>query len=216
MTLTLPTALWVFIQSCCEMYNIDESHGLLHAQNTAIWATKLMAISPDEQAISPDEERMIIYGAALHDMCDAKYTDVKSAGAHIHNWLIEQNWTNQDATALIAIIQTISYSKLKKILKVNPLDANPAYPDHGRWQRAYHIIRHADLLEGYSVRRCMLYTQHSQPGKSMEDYWEIVTEVFQRRILLYVSDGWIFLPQAKIYAKVLDQEARNALDNHLD
>jgi hypothetical protein len=209
----LPVALQAFIQSCCELYSIDESHGLLHAQNTVKWTVKLMA---DEQVeVSPAEERMTIYGAALHDMCDAKYTDVQAAGAHIYTWLLCQNWTESDATALIAIIQSTSYSKLKNILAVKPLQENPGYPDHGQWQRVYHLIRHADLLEGYNVRRCMLYTLHSQPGKSMDEYWRLVTAVFQTRVLRYVSDGWIFLPKARIYAEALDQEARQALDQRI-
>ena len=202
-------ALTRFINDCCVRYSIDESHGLLHALNTMNWAEKLLAA---EDNVSPDERRMALYGAALHDMCDAKYTDIQEAGDVICAWLTrERGWTATDAAALIRIIQSTSYSKLKLVLQVDPRGEGAPYPDHGRWQRAFHIIRHADLLEGYSVRRCMLYTRHRLPQVSEDDYWPIVNEVFQQRVLRYVSDGWLYLPQAVVYAAELDRIARQDL-----
>ena len=204
--------LFDFVAECVTRYGMDESHGLLHAKNTAQWAERLLTA---EENVTPDERRMAIYAAALHDMCDAKYTDVYQAGLVIQEWLIGEGWAAHEAAALIAIIQSTSYTKLKHGFKVDPQAGPAAYPQHGPWQRAYHIVRHADLLEGYVVRRCMLYTQHSQPGLPLAAYWAIVKGVFENRVLRYVSDGWIFLPQALPFAGELDAIARQDLEKEI-
>ena len=181
--------VYSYIDECCKKYNIDESHGLKHSIDTVAWAKLLIDA---EQSCAPSE-RMILYSAALHDMCDAKYRNPKEASEEIRNGLIDsEKWSAETATALVNIIMTMSYSKLKASM----LDGKPVYPNHGSWQRAYHIARHADLLEGYKVRRCMLYTKHRLPQENSTAYWPIVREVFYNRVLNYVSDGWIFLPKA--------------------
>jgi len=195
-----------FIEECCERYTIDESHGLRHAKDTVAWAEKLIA---EEGVVDPVERRMILWSAALHDMCDAKYTNPVEAAEDIRKWLIACKWSAFEAETLIRIILSTSYSKLKTQWKAT---GECPYPDHGIFTRAYHIVRHADLLEGYSVRRCMLYTRHRLPGKTEEDYWTLVKEVFHNRVLQYVTDGWLFLPAAIRYAVELDKIARIDLE----
>jgi hypothetical protein len=85
------------------------------------------------------------------------------------------------------------------------------FPNHGKWQRAYHVARHADLLEGYIVARCVLYNIHLFPEKSMDDHWKRADELFQERVFTYISEGWIFLPGALAMASTLEQEARRCL-----
>lgn len=198
--------LYAFIERCCIEQNIDESHGMKHAKACMVWAEKLLA---EEKDVSDDERNLAIYGAALHDMCDKKYTDVLSATQNIHRWLTSQGWSNELADALVRIISSTSYSKLKQAM----VDGKPTYPDMGKWTRAYHIVRHADLLDGYLVGRCYLYTKHIKPEISDEQCWEIVEDLFKIRMFKYVDDGWIFMPLAIEYAQQLDIRARwNFLD----
>jgi hypothetical protein len=200
--------LFTYIDECCKKHNIDESHGLKHAIDTVEWAKRLIAAELSYVFIM--EERMILYCAALHDMCDAKYRDPDEASEEIRNWLINsEKWVPKMATDLVNIIMSMSYSKLKARM----IDKKPNYPDHGLWQRAYHIVRHADLLEGYKVRRCMLYTKHRLPQEDPNTYWPIVREVFETRIFKYVSDGWIFLPKAIELSVDLHRQAMLDLDN---
>jgi len=162
------------------------------------WVEKLA------ENVSDEELKMATYSAALHDMCDKKYTEQASAAKHIHDWLLGQGWSNEEADALIAIITTMSYTWLKNRF----LAGSERFPDHGKWSNAYHLARHADLLDAYIVGRCFLYTKHIQPDISLEKCWEIVEELFEKRVFKYVSDGWIFLPLAKIYAEDLEVTAR--------
>ncbi len=202
--------VYSFIAESCKKYDIDESHGLKHSIDTVEWARQLIAA--ETTYMYPAEERMILYCAALHDMCDPKYRNTDEACEEIRTWLItREKWFSENANALVNIITTMSYSKLK--LKAQQNNGTPIYPEHGPWQRAYHIARHADLLEGYKVRRCMLYTQHRLPEENPLAYWPIVRELFENRVLNYVRDGWIFLPKAIELAAPLHQKAIADLAN---
>jgi exopolyphosphatase/pppGpp-phosphohydrolase len=194
-------ALFDFVKYNCDTYGIDESHGLKHAMGTVTWAERLMAGQSD---ISDDERLVIIYAAALHDMCDSKYRDSYDvACAEIRAWLLTQGFAEDLVSALIAIITTMSYSKLKRLAT--------GYPDHGFWTRAYHIVRHADLLEGYKVVRCYLYSLRRLPGASEDELWLETEKLFNERVFKYVSDGWLFLPAALAYIPELEREARRCL-----
>lgn len=195
--------LFIFIEHMCQKYNIDESHGIKHAKGTMLRAKQILSTLID---VTADEERMALYSAALHDMCDHKYTDVERSSKEIHTWLLGQCWNPEEAVALIKIITSMSYSKLK-----SSFASGQTFPDHGSWQRAYHVARHADLLEGYIVARCVLYNKHIHPTKSEEEHWLRAEELFKTRVFKYVSDGWIFLPGALEQVKGLEEEAHRCL-----
>lgn len=192
--------LYAFIENCCQKNFIDESHGLKHAKSCVAWVEKLL----EKQTVSDDERTMAIYSAALHDMCDKKYTEPVAASATIHAWLLHEGWTPEMADALIAIINTMSYSMLKK----KALSGETVFPDHGKWQNAYHLARHADLLDAYRVGRCFLYTQHILPNITVDECWKTVEELFEARVFRYVSDGWITMPLAMKFAAELELQAR--------
>ena len=192
--------LFEFIQEMCERYSIDESHGLKHAIGTMKRADKILEQLDD---ISDDERRIALYAAALHDTCDHKYTDVEVASTQIREWLLlKQGWSVNHTDAILNIVTTMSYSQVK---------TNMRYPDHGPWQRAYHVARHADLLEGYIVARCVLYDRHIHPERSEDAHWLRAEELFRERVFTYVSEGWIFMPEALKEVPRLEAEAIRCL-----
>lgn len=197
--------LFDFIEYMCEKHQIDESHGLKHAKGTFLKAQEIIDSMPD---LSESEKKVALHSAALHDMCDSKYTKVDLASRQIMTWLIDAGWIEEETDAVIAIITSMSYSKLKASSKGGP----PVYPELGKWQRAYHIARHADLLEGYIVARCFLYNVKLHPSKTDEEHWEYVKEIFNNRVLLYVTDGWITLPAALQIVPDLEKEAIRCLE----
>jgi len=198
-------SLIAFIEKQCAKYNIDESHGLKHALGTISRAQDILELL---EVVSDEERKMTIYASALHDMCDSKYTSTKEASDEIRDFLLGEGWTREDADSLIGIINTMSYSKLKA-LNADVLASNGEliFPCHGKWQRAYHVARHADLLEAYIVARCVLYSMHIEPEKSEDEWWAIATELFRVRVFKYVSDGWISIPGTEEMAFVLEKEA---------
>jgi hypothetical protein len=137
-------------------------------------------------------------------MCDKKYTIPEVASKKIHEWLLLQDWSLEMADTLISIINNMSYS----LLKGRANGGEPVFPDYGKWQRSYHLARHADLLDGYLVGRCFIYTKHVQPTISDIDCWNTVEEIFYNRVFNYVSDGWITLPLAIQYSSYLEHDAK--------
>jgi hypothetical protein len=192
--------VYEFIEKCCAEQGIDDSHGLIHSKHTVEWAELLL----DSLEVDEDERKFVMYGAALHDMCDSKYIEVKKGQAKIFHWLIDTGWNPTIADALIQVIGSTSYTKLKQAR----INGEIVYPYHGKWQRAYHIIRHADLLDAYKVERCMLYNMHIHPEMSSEDAWKVVSTLFENRVFKYVSDGWLFYQKALELVPELEKKAR--------
>jgi hypothetical protein len=198
-------ALWEFIKQCIDEQGIDESHGLTHARSCVEWVKILYK---DAHDVTDEELKLAIYAAALHDMCDKKYTDVDKGLNKIREWLLRQGWSLELSDALINIINTTSYSKLKK----NMIDGRIVFPDHGIYNRVYHIVRHADLLDAYKVERCYLYQKHIVPAISDEECWAKVRALFDSRVLPYVCEGWISLPAAVKIAKELELGALKCIE----
>ena len=112
------------------------------------------------------------------------------------------------AKAVIDIITTMSYSKLKAASQ----GSTPTFPEHGRWQRAYHVARHADLLEAYIVARCFLYNKELHPTKTEDEHWITVRALFDVRVFNYVKEGWITMPGALAMVPALEAEARRCFE----
>jgi hypothetical protein len=197
-------ALWEFISKMCIDYNIDDSHGLQHAQDCVVWVCVL------QENLTSDEIIVAIYSAALHDMCDKKYMDVSIGLGIIHQWLITQELEPCHIQAILNIISTMSYTKLKSQM-VNDVIV---FPDHGIYNNVYHIVRHADLLDAYKVNRCMLYQQRLQPTISTQECVKCVRKLFDERVFKYVSDGWITLPNALLHVPDLTQTALHYFETH--
>ena len=197
-----------FIQGQCEKYHIDESHGLKHAKGTWVRASEIIGTL---QEVKDEEKRVALYAAALHDMCDSKYCPEKEASEDIQEFLLGMKVSEEEVDAVLRIITTMSYSKLKNSMQ----DGKILYPEHGKWQRAYHIARNADLLEAYTVARCVLYNKHIYPQKTEDEHWERAEQLFQERVFRYAADGWINLPGALAMVPALEQEARRCLEKRL-
>lgn len=197
--------LFQFIEKMCQKYMIDESHGLKHAKGTIQRALSILATYDN---VLEEERQIVIYAAGLHDMCDHKYTHVETSSNEIKKWLLGiKEWKESHVNAVIKIITTMSYSQLK----INRLTGGSGFPNHGQWQRAYHAVRHADLLEGYIVARCILYNKHIHPDFTDSQHWQRAEELFEKRVFQYVPEGWIFIPAALQQAAVLEAEARRCL-----
>ena len=199
-------ALFDFVERECLRHRIDTSHGIIHATRCVKWVDVLMA---GETHMTPEEKTVATYAAALHDLCDQKYVSIMEAVVTLRRWMIEES-NNPDLTdecidAILSIIQTMSYSFLSQ--RENA-DGSHWFPNHGFFSRSYHLVRHADLLEGYHVGRCVLYTKHAYPSLTNEEVWHRVETLFEHRMFRYVSDEWITHPVALEYAPKLEAEAR--------
>ena len=190
--------LFKFVEEQCTNYKIDSSHGIIHSKRCVQWVDILIDY---ENNLSHEEKLVAVYAVAIHDLCDKKYMVPTESILKLQNWLETQKmFTVEMISAIIFIIQTMSYSYLN-------LHKKEGYPNHKLWSRVYHLVRHADLLDGYHVGRCVLYTQHTFPFLSNDETWITAQELFERRMFKYVSDGWITHPCALLYVPKLTENA---------
>ena len=190
--------LYTFLETCCKEQNIDESYGLSHAKACMEWAKQLL----DEE--HRNEEPFLLYCTALYRMCDKKYGSPLQNTIKIHSWLLTEGWSAQQAEECISIINSISYSKLKRACQTN----HATFPEMtDEYAYRWHIVRHAHLLEDYNVGRSMLFLMNRIPDGVEEDLWQMLDTRFRTRVFHYVKDGWIFLPKALEFATMLEEKA---------
>ena len=197
--------LYNFIDEFCKEYNIDPSHDVTHSRDCVRFAEKLM-----DYSFSEDEKTMVRYAAALHDCVDKKYVDPITASLHVHQFLTSIGWSDARADALLAIITTMSYSKLMAAA----LNGKPVFPDHGIWERVYHVVRQADLLCSYHVHRCYQYQLRIHPDWTEAAHWVRVEAMFQDRMFKYVTNGWFVSREAMALVPALIMQAKKDLEAH--
>ena len=138
--------LFAFVLLICSKYGIDESHDISHSMNILNYAYN---IYETEIYINPgikEQRNIILVSAILHDMCDKKYMNEEQGVENIKDFL-QEKINNEEINAIVKIMQTMSYSKVKK----------DGFPELGIYQKAYHIVREADLLCAYDFDRCVIY-----------------------------------------------------------
>jgi hypothetical protein len=108
----------------------------------------------------------------------------------------------EDLHIVSDIMSTMSYSKVKK----------NGYPDLGKYQLAYHIVREADLLSGYDVDRCLIY-QMMHEKYNYVDSLRFVVELFENRILKYRDDSLFITEYSKNKSMILQVQAKAEIEN---
>jgi HD superfamily phosphodiesterase len=152
---------------------IDESHGVSHSLNVLHHAHNILE---SELVTSPylESQRDIIYSSAvIHDLCDKKYMDEFHGIQNIHKFLVTKTgFSLEDVSIIERIISTMSYSKVKK----------QGFPYLGDYERAYHIVREADLLSAYDIDRSIIYNMNNVNEDFLESL-ENALQLFEGRVL---------------------------------
>jgi HD superfamily phosphodiesterase len=160
---TLINRAFQYVGKITELYKLDESHGLKHSMEVFGYAKR---IYESELKANPflEEQQEIIFAAAIgHDMCDKKYMN-ETEGVLNYKSYLSDIMRPENLEIIGKIISTMSYSKVKIY----------GYPDLGKYQLAYHIVREADLLAAYDIDRCIMYTIH----RDKCDYTAALQEAF--------------------------------------
>ena len=179
-------------------YNIDESHSLKHSMEVQRFAENIYV---SELGLNPSlltQKNIIIASAILHDMCDRKYVSDEATAIREMREYMAAFLTEGELDAIVSIITTMSYSKVKK----------NGYPDVGEYKLAYHIVREADLLAAYDIDRCIIY------GMSVDKLaYSVAVEranvLFVDRVMKYRSDGLFVTEWSK--AKSLELHNSSAI-----
>ncbi len=187
--------LFAFVLLICSKYGIDESHDISHSMNILNYAYN---IYETEIYINPgikEQKNIILVSAILHDMCDKKYMNEEEGVENIKNFL-QEKINNEEINAIVKIMQTMSYSKVKK----------DGFPELGIYQKAYHIVREADLLCAYDFDRCVIYDMKVNKNK-LTGSIEHAEELFQNRVLRHNEDKLFTTEYAKAKYPELHMQA---------
>jgi len=193
-----------FVEKMCWKYCIDESHNVTHSLDCVQFANVL--IDAQTETVSNDEKTVILFAAAVHDTVDKKYTQSSLAVKEVIDLFESIDVAKDLINAIVNIITTMSYSYL-----IDRQKNGLSFPDHGKWQNAYHIVRHADLLCSFRVKRCLQYQKHLTPDIADQDAMEKVRHLFQVRVFAYRVNGWLTLDKAVELSIELEEEAKKDL-----
>jgi HD superfamily phosphodiesterase len=165
-----------FVQLTSTKNNIDESHSLGHSMEVLHNANHIFMNNMFKYPEIKDQETIIYTSAIIHDMCDKKYMN-QTEGIKQINDLLQYKMNYHDIDIIKQIISTMSYSTVKK----------NGYPNLGKYQMAYHIVREADLLTAYDFDRSVIYHMHKTDGDFLKAY-ENALNLFENRVLRHHKD----------------------------
>jgi hypothetical protein len=199
----LISTLMNYVLLTTKKLSFDDSHGLMHSMETLEYANKIFENElPNNSRLIYDKN--IIYASAiLHDMVDRKYRDESLATLEIENLLnSETDMTKEEISITKNIINTMSYSKVKK----------QGYPNLGIYQSAYHIVREADLLCAYDFDRALIYDM-AKNNNTFEESYENSHKLFIKRVFQYCNDNLFIHNFSKKEAYLLHDKSMKQIDN---
>jgi len=192
-------ALIQYVKMTSFRRNIDESHGLGHSFNVLHHAHEIFTHSVDKYPFLKEQEPIIYTSCILHDMCDKKYMNATHGVKDINTFLqIRMNPT--DIATVENIVNTMSYSYVKKF----------GYPELGKYQMAYHVVREADLLSAYDVNRAIIYEIYNNltVDASIQDSYNL----FDNRVLKYKDDNLFITDYSKEKSAEMEKDAMKQIE----
>ena len=190
-----------FIMATTKLRSIDESHGIMHSLQTLHNA---YAIVDNEKYNIPElkeQEKIIYVAAAIHDMCDNKYMPEDEGIRKIDELLIEY-LELEEMDIVHEIIGKMSYSKVKK----------NGFPDMGKYQLAYNVVREADLLGAYDFDRAMVYHLYQKNSDLNDAYFDSM-QLFLTRTFRHEHDGLLTFDYTRVRANELKPESLKQMKN---
>jgi HD superfamily phosphodiesterase len=184
-------------------YNIDESHSLKHSMEVLKFAEDIYCDEVTNTPILRGQRNVIMTAAILHDMCDRKYvSDEATAIEEIRDFMKGQ-LSDTEMDVVVQIITTMSYSKVKK----------NGFPNLGRYQTAYHVVREADLLAAYDIDRCVMFAIYVHKME-YEEAVKRARVLYKERVMSYRQDGLFHTPYSQ--RKSFELHVKNMADFHSD
>ena len=192
--------LFQFVLFTTKKYGIDESHGLGHSMNVLQFAHKIYSDEVLSYPFLQTQEKIIYVSSILHDMCDKKYVNEEEGLKQISDY-INDDFRPNELTIIKQIINTMSYSKIKK----------NGFPYLGYYQKSYHIVREADLLSAYDFDRSMIYKMNNF-NYNLEEAFVESENLFNNRMFKHNQDGLFVTKYSQKQSIILESIAHNRIN----
>jgi hypothetical protein len=190
--------MFAFVLSMSKKFSIDTSHSERHSMDVLHFAHAIYKHEVNNFPFLKKQENIIYSAAILHDMCDRKYVTPEEGLKHIEDFL-EEDMTPADLHYTSRIIDTMSYSKVKK----------QGYPDLGDFTIGYHVVREADLLASYDFDRAITYNMHQ--GNNLTHSYYNSLELFEDRVFNYHNDKLLLSEYSQMVSVPLTIKATNRM-----
>jgi len=197
---TLINQAFRFVIQTSQEYCIDESHALRHSMEVFYFANNIYESEVKKNPYLIEQREIISLSAIVHDMCDKKYMNETAGIINIKNYM-KDYLPSQELEVVTNIISRMSYSKVKK----------NGYPDLGKYQQAYHIVREADLLAAYDFDRSVIYNIMRNKCNYIDSLYES-KELFEKRILNYRKDKLFITSYSKNKSVLLHKKALDDIE----
>lgn len=186
-----------FVSDFSAYHHIDQSHNAHHSREVLHWALDILENDVTTR-VTKAELEIIIQSCVLHDMVDSKYyPDIPRVRI-----FLQSVHPAHHVETMINIITTMSYSKVFK----HGFVEFPAWLDHSPYQRAYHVVREADLLSSFNIARMIEYRQaRGMPPHEIKDD---IRTFYETRVARLVDQGHFVHAQSIARAKELDAVSR--------
>jgi hypothetical protein len=189
-----------FVIKTSQEYCIDESHALKHSIEVFNFANNIYESELRSYPHLSDHREIISLSAIIHDMCDKKYMDETAGIINIKNYM--KDYLHEPELEVVSsIISGMSYSKVK----------TNGYPNLGKYQHAFHIVREADLLAAYDFDRSVIYNIMRNKCTYIDSLYES-KELFEKRILAYRKDKLFITSYSKNKSVLLHKKAINDIE----
>ena len=173
------------VKEHCQKYQIDESHNEKHSKEVVDYCIQMIKTISD---ISIDEQQVIILSSIFHDAVDHKYIFDKNID--ILRGLLKKVLTEKNYRLIpyvLDIISNMSFSKT--VIRQNDNSLVFQLPERMKnhpFLRSYHIVRNADLLSSYNLKRAIFYNIHKKSGlqKPLEIFNEVYDLYYKRMFVL--------------------------------
>lgn len=189
-------AAFNYVIHASKLFNIDESHALRHSMDVYQFANKIYTDEVIKYPYLEEQKDIIMCSAILHDMCDKKYVN-QQHGIETMNQYLAPHIKETDLSVINQIISTMSYSTVKK----------QGYPQLHSYDKAYHIVREADLLAAYDVERCIIYQMMHENTAYVDSILDAQC-LFDIRVFTYLKDNLFTLDYSKKQARILHKKSK--------
>jgi hypothetical protein len=196
-------------------YNIDQSHNHIHSAEVANYCLELLKCEKD---IGFKDKKIALLGSLFHDTIDSKYMKGQNTEIILKN-LLEKIVPEEEEIIKDVIIfsKYVSYSKTVKKNKDGSLRFNLPEPlQNVKNLKAYHVMRNADLLSSYNLKRSLIYHSHKNETKNPELLTNEMMSLYFSRMDLLRKSNILSLnnPYCDVASRVLEKMALKRILNY--
>ena len=197
-----------FVREKSQYYRIDASHNLYHSHQVKELG---FVLATRDHYLNKREQEILYLACMLHDMCDSKYTPRVQAILDVSNFLKMCHVSMLTHDAVMQIITSMGYSQIVKS------DGTVEYPlwlstDRHGWAKVFHIVRQADLLTSYDLKRMIHYSREKLGLLYSCDIYQDVVWTTGSRMSRLLERGLFGSPTARQIARQWHHELCQDVD----